>query len=53
MANTIGFLKDKDFGPPLHTLVIPGNLHFMEVEALVKLAGLPGELKLGKKIQKL
>jgi diphthine synthase len=53
MANTIGFLKDKDFGPPLHTLVVPGNLHFMEVEALVKLAGLPGELKLGKKIQKL
>jgi len=53
MANTIGFLKDKNFGPPLHTIVIPGNLHFMEVEALVKLAGLPGELKLSKKIQKL
>ena len=49
MANTIDFLKDKDFGPPLHTIVIPGNLHFMEVEALIKLAGLPGELKLGKK----
>ncbi len=53
MANTIDVLKDKDFGPPLHTLVITGNLHFMEVEALVKLAGLPVELKLGKKIQKL
>jgi len=52
-ANTAGFLRDKDFGPPLHTLVVPGNLHFMEVEALVKLAGLPGELKLSKKIQKL
>jgi diphthine synthase len=53
MANTIDFLKDKDFGPPLHTLVTPGNLHFMEAEALVKFAGLPGELKLSKKIQKL
>jgi len=53
VANKIDVLKDRDFGPPLHTLVVPGNLHFMEVEALVKLAGLPGELKLGKKIQKL
>jgi diphthine synthase len=33
-----------DFGPPLHTLVIPGKLHFMETEALVAFAGLPPEL---------
>jgi len=51
MANRVGFLRDKDFGRPLHTLVVPGNLHFMEVEALVKLAGLPADL--GKKLQKL
>jgi diphthine synthase len=51
MANTINFLLDIDFGPPLQTLVIPGQLHFMEVEALVKLAGLPPAL--GRKLQKL
>ena len=51
VADKAGFLKDKDFGPPLHTLVVPENLHFMEIEALVKLAGLPVEL--GKKLQKL
>lgn len=51
MANKVGFLMDKDFGPPLHTLVVPGNLHFMEVKALVKLAGLPVEI--GKNLQKL
>jgi len=51
MADRINILKDKEFGPPLHTLVVPGKLHFMEIEALEKLAGLP--VKLGKKIQKL
>ncbi len=51
MADRTGILKDKKFGPPLHTLVIPGKLHFMEIEALEKLAGLPVEL--GEKLQKL
>jgi diphthine synthase len=50
-ADTVNVLRKKDFGPPLHTLVIPGNLHFMEVEALELCADLPPEL--GKKIQKL
>jgi diphthine synthase len=50
-ANTIKALRTKDFGPPLHTLVIPGNLHFMEVEALELCAGLPSEV--AKKMQKL
>ena len=50
-ANTINVLRKKDFGTPLHTVVIPGNLHFMEVEALELCAGLPPEV--GKKIQKL
>ncbi|MCQ1535837.1 diphthine synthase [Methanosarcina sp. KYL-1] len=34
-------LKDFDFGEPLQILVIPGKLHFLEAEALVKLAGGP------------
>ena len=37
-------LKDFDFGKPLHILAIPGKLHFLEAEALVKLAGGPIEL---------
>jgi diphthine synthase len=51
VANTIDFLRTKDFGPPLHTIVIPGTLHFMEIEALELCADLPLELK--RKIQKL
>jgi len=50
-ADEISALQKRQFGPPLHTIVIPGNLHFMEVEALELLAGLPPEL--GRKIQKL
>ena len=34
-------LREFDFGGPLHILVIPGKLHFLEAEALVKLAGAP------------
>ena len=33
-----------DMGGPLHTLVLPGKLHFMEAMALVKLAGAPAKL---------
>ncbi len=33
-----------DMGGPLHTLILPGKLHFMEAMALVKLAGAPAEL---------
>ena len=42
-----GFLKDmlhEDFGSPLHTLVIPGELHFMEKESLVLFANAPREI---------
>jgi len=49
-----GFIKDLikyDFGKPLHTIVIPGNLHFMEIEALKILAQLPAQ-QIGK-LQKL
>jgi len=34
-------LLKMDLGDPLHTLVIPGKLHFMESYALVHLAGAP------------
>jgi diphthine synthase len=33
-----------DFGQPPHTLIFPGELHFMEAEALVTLAGAPKKI---------
>lgn len=50
-ANIVKNLLNKNFGPPLHTLVVPGELHFMEIEALEVCANLPRELV--KKLQKL
>jgi len=41
VAGIIKDLIDKDFGSPLHTIVVPGKLHFMEFEALKILAQLP------------
>ncbi len=43
-AGYLGEMVNEDFGPPLHTLVLPGKLHFAEAEALVKLAGAPKEI---------
>ena len=40
-ANKIGKLIDMDFGGPLHCLIIPSDLHVVEAEALVELAGAP------------
>ncbi len=40
-ADYIKNLLNRDFGEPMHSLIIPGNLHFMEAEALVKLANAP------------
>jgi diphthine synthase len=51
VAGSVKDLIDRDFGPPLHTLVIPGKLHFMEIEALQLLAQLPAQQ--GRKLQKL
>ena len=42
-----GYPKDllqMDLGAPLQTLVLPGELHFMEAEALVDFAGAPEEI---------
>lgn len=33
----------EDMGPPLHAVVVPGKLHFVEAYALVKFAGAPEE----------
>jgi diphthine synthase len=43
-----GFIKDLaefDFGAPPYSLIFPGDLHFMEVDALVAFAGAPLEFK--------
>ncbi len=43
-AGRLSELEKEDFGPPHHSIVVPGKLHFMEAEALVELAGAPAEL---------
>jgi diphthine synthase len=43
-ADLLGKLKSYDFGGPLHILVIPSKLHFMEAQALVALARAPQEV---------
>lgn len=43
-ANRISELITFDFGKPLHTIVLPGKLHFQEEEALVRFAAAPREL---------
>lgn len=42
------FVKDLvnfDFGEPPYSLIVPGDLHFMEVEALVAFAGAPAAFR--------
>jgi len=34
-------LAAQDLGPPLHSLIVPGSLHFVEREALVRFAAAP------------
>jgi len=43
-ADRIGKLLDEDFGGPLHSLMIPSTLHFVEAEALLVLGGAPDEI---------
>ena len=43
-ADRLGALADREFGDPLHLLVIPGDLHHVEADALAGLAGAPAEL---------
>ncbi len=38
-------LLNYDFGGPPQSLIVPGELHFMEIEALIQFAGAPEELR--------
>ena len=38
-AGRVGDLLREDLGPPLHCLVVPGKLHFLETKALAAVAG--------------
>ncbi len=40
-AGYANLLQHDDFGSPLHIIVIPASLHFVEAEALVRLADAP------------
>lgn len=40
-ADRINVLTGEDFGGPLHCIIIPGDMHFLEAEGLVILAGAP------------
>jgi diphthine synthase len=40
-AGRLDDMRLRDFGEPLHSLVVPGTLHFMEEEALRMFAGAP------------
>ena len=43
-ADRLSALADRDFGDPLHLLVLPGDLHHVEADALRTLGGAPEEL---------
>lgn len=49
-ADVVCELMRYDFGEPPHILIVPGELHFMEAEALVILAGAPEEILKGEQI---
>jgi diphthine synthase len=42
-ADRLSALAERDFGDPLHLLVIPGDLHHVESDALATLGGAPVE----------
>jgi len=43
-ADRLSALATRDFGDPLHLLVVPGDLHHIEADALRDLADAPAEL---------
>ena len=43
-ADNIGTLMKEDFGGPLHCIIIPSKMHFMEAEYLVAMAGAPSDI---------
>ncbi len=44
-ADFVERLVSYDFGEPPFSLIIPGDLHFMEIDALIAFAGAPNEFK--------
>jgi len=44
VADELSALSDRSFGPPLHLLVIPGDFHVIERDALVELADAPPDV---------
>jgi diphthine synthase len=44
-ADIVDKLLKYDFGGPPQSLILPGDLHFMEVEALISFAGAPEKLR--------
>jgi diphthine synthase len=44
-ADVVKRLLDSDFGGPPQSLIFPGQLHFTETEALIRLAGAPETLR--------
>ena len=43
-ADYLGALKQYEFGELPHVLIVTGELHFLEKEALIKIAGAPEEI---------
>ena len=43
-ADRLSALAERDFGDPLHLLVVPGDLHHIEADSLRELADAPAEL---------
>ena len=43
-GDRLSTLAEEDFGGPLHVLIVPGDLHHVEAEALGDLADVPSEL---------
>lgn len=44
VADRLSALAERDFGDPLHLLVVPGDLHHVERDALREFGGAPGEI---------
>ena len=44
-ADFAGDLANYDFGDPPYSLILPGELHFMEVEALLAFGGAPASFR--------
>ena len=43
-GGTVQEVVEFDFGGPLHCLIVPGDLHFVEAEALITLSDISKEL---------